>query len=157
MGGVCPNPHGAHGVIHDEYELERHARKQGVSYEDAERYFERMGSTYVNELSPRAEEFPVQECTCGHKPEFCHRINAGRWCGGQPRAVKIAEEGTIWPEAIFALARALKDATPLSHGREREARVSDAAALMGELEKNGWLIVEDPRKPAHISGGGDNV
>lgn len=22
-------------------------------------------------------------CPCGHKPMFCHRINANRWCGSE--------------------------------------------------------------------------
>lgn len=42
-------------------------------------------------------EAPSGHCTCGHKPEFCHKTAANRWCGGtESWAIWLARDTLNW-------------------------------------------------------------
>lgn len=42
-------------------------------------------------------ERPSGDCTCGHKPEFCHKTAVNRYCGGgESWAIWLARDTIGW-------------------------------------------------------------
>ena len=92
---------------------------------------------------PQAQSRQSEGCPCGHKPTFCHRENAAKWCPADTQAEAAARQ----VETLLNLSRVPTESYEAQGGGMCEWTLAGRVDhLLRLLDRHGVSVDEGVRK-----------